>query len=87
VYLGVVKFKIKDYKYLGKLLIFTPIPLVPKKCGLSISFQWENKRVAYTYIHTISFLMKTLIKFRMFLSLYLTGYLIGLTFWVIPIEL
>ena len=31
---------------------------MPKKCGLSISFQGENKSVAYTYIHTISFLMK-----------------------------
>ena len=26
-YLGVVKFKTKEYKYLGTLLIFTPIPL------------------------------------------------------------
>ena len=26
-YLGAVKFKTKDYKYLGILLIFTPIPL------------------------------------------------------------
>ena len=33
---------------------------MPKKCGLLINFERENKSVAYTYIHTISFLMKTL---------------------------
>ena len=38
VYFGEVKFKTKDQKFLRTLLIFTPIPLVPKKCGLSISF-------------------------------------------------
>ena len=37
-YLGMVNFKTKDQKFLRALLIFTPIPLVPKKCGLSISF-------------------------------------------------
>ena len=37
-YLGVVKFKTKDRKFLRTPLIFTPIPLTPKKCGLSISF-------------------------------------------------
>ena len=33
VYLGVANFKSKDQKFLRSLLIFTPIPLVPKKCG------------------------------------------------------
>ena len=87
VYLGVVKFKTKDQKFLRILLIFNLIPFMPKKCDLSISFQWENKRVANTHIHTISFLMKTLMKFCIFLFLYLTDYLIGLAFWVIPIGL
>ena len=36
-YLSVVKFKTKDQKYLGTLLIFTPIPLMSMKCGLLIS--------------------------------------------------
>ena len=53
-----------------------------------------------TYIKTISFLIrtlmkrlneksheKTLMKFGMFLSLYTTDYLIGLAFWAIPIAL
>ena len=37
-YLSVVNFKTKDQKFLKTLLIFTPIPLVPKKCGVSINF-------------------------------------------------
>ena len=39
VYLGVVKFKTEDQKFLGRLLIFTLIPLTPKKCGLSIGYK------------------------------------------------
>ena len=44
VYLGTVKFKTKDYEYLGTLLIFTQIPLVPKKGGLlrSVFFIWYD---------------------------------------------
>ena len=74
VYLGVVKFKTKDQKFLRilliftqiprTLLIFTQIPLMPKKCGLSISFyefvQRENERVSNTHIHTISWSYKIL---------------------------
>ena len=52
-YLGVMNFKTKDQKYLGTLLIFTLISLTPKKCDLSISSR-EDKRMAYTHIHTIS---------------------------------
>ena len=37
-YLGMVNFKTKYQKFLRTLLIFTPIPLVLKKCGLLISF-------------------------------------------------
>ena len=37
-YLGMVNFKNKDQKFLRTLSIFTSIPLVPKKCGFSISF-------------------------------------------------
>ena len=39
---------------------------MPKKCGLSISFQWENKRVAYTHIHAISFFLKTPIRILLY---------------------
>ena len=44
VYLGMVNFKTKDQKFLRTLSIFTPIPLVPKKCGLSISYMCMFKR-------------------------------------------
>ena len=33
-----VNFKNKDQKFIRTLSIFTPIPLMPKKCGFSISF-------------------------------------------------
>ena len=39
-YLGMVNFKTKDQKFLRTLSIFTSIPLVPKKCGLSISYMY-----------------------------------------------
>ena len=39
----------------------------------------ENKSVSYTHTHTILYI----IKFYMFLSLYITDYLIGLTFWAL----
>ena len=32
------EFQNEDYNHLGTLLIFTPIPLTPKMCGLSISY-------------------------------------------------
>ena len=38
VYLGVVNLKTEDQKFLRTLFLFTQIPLVPKKCGLSIIF-------------------------------------------------
>ena len=41
--------------------------------------------MAYSHIHTISQLKMSLLKFCMFLPFCLTDYLIGLTFWVIPI--
>ena len=61
--LGVVKFKSKDQKYLGTLLIFTLIPLMSKKFGLSISLyvcSRENKRMFNTHIQTILFSYKIL---------------------------
>ena len=73
-------------KHLGILLIFTPIPLTPKKCGLSIGYKgriWEWLTLTYT----ISQWCCTYIKFCTFFPLYLTNYLIGLTFWVFPIGL
>ena len=48
------EFQNKDRKHLGILLIFTPIPLTPKMCGLSISYMKcskENSRVSNTHIH------------------------------------
>ena len=85
VHIGVVKFKTKYYKYLGTLLIFTPIPLMPKKYGLSINlYVCVQERIrkwltlTYTPFHS-------LIKFCMFLSLYITDYLIELAFWAILI--
>ena len=69
VYLSAMKFKTKDYKYLGTLLIFTLIPLVPKKCGLSISLYIcvqgrirECPTLTYKSFHSLT-------KFYMFLSL------------------
>ena len=32
------EFQNKDQKYLGTLLIFTPIPLTPKKCDLQLAY-------------------------------------------------
>ena len=78
-YFGEVKFKTKDQKFLRTLLIFTPIPLVPKKCELSISFyEFVQGRmrecITLTYkpfhVHT---------KF-LYISLLITDYLIGLAF-------
>ena len=70
---------------MGTFLIFTPIPLMSKKCDLSISLhvcvQWRIREwltLTYTPFHSS-------IKFYMFLSLYITNYLIGLVFWAIPI--
>ena len=73
-YLGAVKFKTKDQKYLRTLLIFTPILLTPKKCGLLISSR-ENKRISHTHIQIISFSYKILYVFLLIID-----YLIGLTF-------
>ena len=55
---------------------------MPKKYGLSNNFQRENKRMANTHIHTLSFSYKIL-----YVSLLITDYLIGLAYWAIPIGL
>ena len=79
-YLGAVKFKTKDQKYLGILLIFTLIPLMPKKYSLSINLyicvqgrirQWLT--LTYTPFHSIT-------KFYMFLSLW--AFLLGFSMWL-----
>ena len=80
------EFQRQRSKHLGILLIFTPIPLTPKKCGLSIGYKgriWEWHALTYT----ISQWCFSHIKFCTFFSLYLTNYLIGLTFWAFPIGL
>ena len=41
-----MNFKTKDQKFLRTLLIFTPILLVPKKCGLLISlYEFVQERI------------------------------------------
>ena len=64
-------------KHLGILLIFTPIPLTPKKCGLSIDYKGRIKEWL-TLTYTISQWCYTHTKFCTFFPLYLTNYLIGL---------
>ena len=71
--------KISFIKDLGTLLIFTPIPLVPKKCGLSISLYVcvqrrirECPTLTYKPFHSLT---KTL-----YVSLLITDYLIELAF-------
>ena len=58
-YLGVVKFKTKDYKYLGTLLIFIPIPLYTQEVWSLNQFPRENNRVA-SLTHTHHFTMMSL---------------------------
>ena len=85
-YLGVMKFKTKDLKYSGTLLIFIPNPLDAQEVWSLNQFRCvcsrENKRVSNTLIKTISFSYKIL-----YVSLFIIDYLIGLAFWVIPIGL
>ena len=81
-----VNFKTKDQKFLRTLFIFTPIPLVPKKCGLSISFyefiQGRMKEFPILTYKPFHVLTKIL-----YVSLLITDYLIGLAFWAFPIGL
>ena len=80
------EFQKQRSKHLGILLIFTPIPLTPKKCGLSIGYNgriWEW----HTLTYTISQWCFSFIKFCTFFPLYLTNYLIRLAFWAFPIGL
>ena len=90
VYLSAVKFKTKDYKYLGTLLIFTPIPLYAQEVWSLNQFPRENNCVT-SLTHTHHFTMMSLLflnkKFCMFLPLYLIDYPIGLTYWAFPIGL
>ena len=64
-----MKFKTKDYKYLGTLLIFTPIPLYAQEVWSLNQFPRENNHVA-SLTHTLHFTMMSLfflkIKFCMF---------------------
>ena len=88
VYLGAVNFKTKDQKFSGTLSIFTPIPLMPKMCGLSISYMCMLKKMrecpTLTYIpfHELVVYYKIL-----YVSILITDYLIGLAFWTFPIGL
>ena len=55
-----MKFKTKDQKYLGKLLIFTPIPLYAQEVWSLNQFPRENNRVA-SLTHTHHFTMMSLL--------------------------
>ena len=85
-YLGVMKFKTKDLKYLGTLLIFIPNPLDAQEVWSFNQFicvcSRENKRVSNTHIQTISFYY-----INLYVSLLITNYLIGLASWANSIKL
>ena len=53
-YLGAVKFKTKDCKYLETLLIFTPIPLYTQEVWFLNQFPGEIIEWLHSHIHTIS---------------------------------
>ena len=88
-YLDAIKFKTKDEKYLGTLLIFTPIPLDAQEVWslnqLYVYVQEKmNECLTLTYIpfHVTSCCFKIL-----YVSLLTTDYLIGLAFWAFLIGL
>ena len=60
-YLGAMKFKTKDLKYLGTLLIFNPIPLYAQEVWSLNQFLQENNRVA-SLADTHHFTMMILLK-------------------------
>ena len=80
-----VEFQNKDCKHLGILLIFTPIPLTPKMCGLLISYmnlfkrEFESVQHSHTPFHVCCYIK------NLYVSLLITDYLIGLAFWAFPI--
>ena len=72
-----VNIKTKDQKFLKTLSIFIPIPLVPKKSGLSISFyeffqgrMRECLTLTYKPFHVLTKIL--------YVSLLIIDYLIGL---------
>ena len=85
-YLGVMKFKTKDLKYLGTLLIFIPNPLDAQEVWSLNQFicvcSRENKKVSNTHIQTISFYY-----INLYVSLLITNYLIGPASWANSIRL
>ena len=86
-YLGMVNFKTKDQKFLRTFSIFTSIPLVPKKCGLSISFyeffSRENERVSNPHIQTISCSYKNFVYFSPYNWLSNWASLLSLSNWIL----
>ena len=80
-----LNFKTKDQKFLRTLSIFTLIPLVPKKCGLSISF-YEFVRGRMIECLTLTYKPCHVLTKILYVSLLITDYLIGLVFWAFPIE-
>ena len=80
------EFQNEDYNHLGTLLIFTPIPLMPKKCGLSISYMnlFKGELESVQHSHTNHFVSLSKI---LYVFLLITDYLIGLAFLVFLIGL
>ena len=81
-----VNFKTKDQKFLRTLSIFTPIPLVPKKCGLSISF-YEFVQGRIRECLTLSYKPFYVLTKILYVSLLTIDYLTRLAFWAFPIGL
>ena len=82
VYLGVVNFKNEDQKFLRTLLIFTPIPLVTQEVWSLNQFVLKRMKESLTLTYTPFHVLKIL-----YVSLFITNYLIELAFWAFPIGL
>ena len=89
-YLGAVKFKTKDLKFLGTLLIFTPIPLYAQEVWSLNQFLRENNRVVslaqtHHFSIIILFLKKNFCMFLPFITNWLSNWagLLGLSNWAL----
>ena len=80
-----LNFKTKDHNFLRTLSIFTLIPLVPKKCGLSISF-YEFVRGRMIECLTLTYKPCHVLTKILYVFVLKTNYLIRLAFWAFPIR-
>ena len=74
-----LNFKTKDQNFLRTLSIFTLIPLVPKKCGISINF-YEFVRGRMIECLTLTYKPCHVLTKILYVSVLITNYLIGLAF-------